>query len=33
MIGIIPNNDDFTHKSYINGCINGGNHLIIFIVN
>lgn len=30
MIGIIPNiNDDFTHKSYINGadCINGGNHL------
>lgn len=30
MIGIIPNhNDDFTHKSYINGadCINGGNHI------
>ena len=30
LIGIIPNhNDDFTHKSYINGadCINGGNHL------
>ena len=30
MIGVIPNhNDDFTHKSYINGadCINGGNHL------
>ena len=29
-IGIIPNhNDDFTHKSYINGadCINGGNHI------
>jgi len=30
MIGVIPNeNDDFTHKSYINGadCVNGGNHL------
>ena len=30
MIGVIPNhNDDFTHKSYINGadCINGGNHI------
>jgi DNA gyrase/topoisomerase IV subunit B len=30
MIGVIPNNnDDFTHKSYINGadCLNGGNHL------
>lgn len=30
MIGVIPNHqDDFTHKSYINGadCINGGNHI------
>ena len=30
LIGVIPNsNDDFTHKSYINGadCINGGNHI------
>ena len=30
MIGVIPNsNDDFTHKSYINGadCVNGGNHI------
>jgi DNA topoisomerase-2 len=30
LIGIIPNNnDDFTHKSYINGadCIHGGNHI------
>lgn len=30
LIGVIPNsNDDFTHKSYINGadCVNGGNHI------